>query len=96
MATQHISLSPDPSLHSTSIHDWQSAYSAALLEVQPCKLLTLIKIVEDAMFGRLRQMGDSPEERKERQLMFDAQAMLQFLRLDAQKTLFRSYSLRAS
>jgi len=91
MATQYTSPSPS---HYSGNAEWQSAYRAALFEVQPCKLLTCVKLAEDAMLKRLREMADSPEERKERQLIFDAQAILQFLRKDAQKTLFATHSFR--
>jgi hypothetical protein len=95
MASQYTSPSPSHYHHSeNSGLEWQSAYRAALFEVQPCKLLTCVKLAEDAICKRLREMADSPEEMKERQLIFDAQALLQFLRMDAQKTLFASHSFR--
>ena len=56
--------------------DWQREFEAALLEIDPPKLLERVKAAEAAIFLRQQSLVDSPEERLERQAMADAMRAL--------------------
>lgn len=64
---------------------WQPAYQAAILELDPDKLLRLIKIAEEQITKRLQKMPDGDGYGKERQTIFDAQTFLRSLREETQK-----------
>jgi len=61
---------------------WQPEYRAALLEVDPKKLLELVHAAEGAIFNRLQELAqssDSPDNKAERQAIQDALSNLRVL-----------------
>jgi hypothetical protein len=62
---------------------WQREYEAALVELDPKKLLERVHTAEAAIFNRLQeiaQSSDSPDQKAERQAIEDALASLRVLK----------------
>jgi hypothetical protein len=55
-------------------------YSAAVLEVEPDRLIERVDAAESAIHGRLRDLQYDSDHHEERQLIGDAQRTLSFLR----------------
>jgi hypothetical protein len=63
------------------IRGWQPEYKAALLELDPKKLLERVQAAEAAVFNRLQELAhsDNPDHKAERQTIQDALANLRVL-----------------
>jgi hypothetical protein len=59
---------------------WFELYSAAVLEVEPDRLIERVDAAESAIHGRLRDLQYDSDHHEERQLIGDAQRTLSFLR----------------
>ena len=59
---------------------WFELYSAAVLEVEPDRLIERVDAAESAIHGRLRDLQYDSDHHEERQLMADAQHSLAVLR----------------
>jgi hypothetical protein len=64
---------------------WQGLYHAAVLEIDPHKLLERVQAAESALLKRLEALPEISENVDERLAIFDAMATLRFLRLHAEK-----------
>jgi hypothetical protein len=62
--------------------EWQVAYQAALLEVDPQKLPERVKDAEAAIFLRQQALANSPDGHAERQAIEDAMPALRFLQTE--------------
>jgi hypothetical protein len=60
--------------------EWQQEYLAALLELDPAKLLQRLTEAETAIFGRLQELSLSSNNQAERQAIEDALASLRMLK----------------
>jgi hypothetical protein len=74
----------DPSCPSPKIlyPEWQPAYLAALLELEPKRLFEQVTAAETAIFNRLQAIPHSPDTDAERQAIADALASLRVLKRD--------------
>jgi hypothetical protein len=72
----------DPSSTSPKIQypEWQPAFQAALIEVDPKKILERVHLAETAIFNRLQVMSNSPDSRAERQAIESALAGLRVIK----------------
>ena len=63
---------------------WQREHKAALLELDPKKLLERVHAAEDAIFNRLQELShsDNPDHKAERQAIEDAIASLRVLKTE--------------
>jgi hypothetical protein len=59
---------------------WFELYSAAVLELEPDRLIERVDAAESAIHGRLRDLQYDSDHHEERQLIGDAQHTLSFLR----------------
>jgi hypothetical protein len=59
---------------------WFELYSAAVLELEPDRLIERVDAAESAIHGRLRDLQYDRDHHEERQLIGDAQHTLSFLR----------------
>ena len=59
---------------------WFELYSAAVLELEPDRLIERVDAAESAIHGRLRDLQYDSDHHEERQLIEDAQRTLGFLR----------------
>ena len=59
---------------------WFELYSAAVLELEPDRLIERVDAAESAIHGRLRDLQYDSDHHEERQLIGDAQCTLSFLR----------------
>jgi hypothetical protein len=75
----------DPSSPSPEIlyPEWQPAYLAALVELDPKTLFERVMAAETAIFNRLQAMSQTSDGQTERQAIEDALASLRVLRRDA-------------
>lgn len=71
-----------PSTRILRFPDWQLEYQAALLEVDPQKLLERVKAAETAIFLRQQAMVHSSDGHVERQAMEDAMGALRFIQTE--------------
>lgn len=62
--------------------EWQEAYRAALLELDPEKLPKRVEVAETAIFKRLQTLSKAPDSKAERQAIEDALASLRTLKAD--------------
>jgi hypothetical protein len=62
--------------------EWQEAYRAALLELDPQKLPKRVEVAETAIFKRLQAISKAPNSKAERQAIEDALASLRMLKTD--------------
>jgi len=62
--------------------DWQQEYQAALLELDPQKLLERVAEVEAAIFKRLQAISQSTNHVAEREAIDDALASLRVLKTE--------------
>src|SRR5262245_2559700 len=62
--------------------DWQQDYQAALLELDPQKLLERVAEVEAVIFKRLQAISHNPDHVAERQAIDDALASLRVLKTE--------------
>jgi hypothetical protein len=62
--------------------EWQSAYKAALLELDPKQLIGRVTVAETAIFNRLQAVSNSTDSQAERQAIEDALAALRVLKRD--------------
>ena len=53
-------------------NEWYSVYTAALLELNPTKLPTLIHDAETAIFSRIQSLSADPDSNRERETIADA------------------------
>jgi hypothetical protein len=60
--------------------EWQADYQAALLELDPAKLLQRLTEAETAIFKRLQIISQSSDSQIERQAIEDALASLRVLK----------------
>lgn len=60
-------------------NEWYSVYSAALLELNPAKLRTLIHDAETAIFSRIQSLSEDPDSNHERETIADALSNLRAL-----------------
>jgi hypothetical protein len=60
--------------------EWQQAYQAALLELDPQKLPERVVAAETAIFKRLQSISQSRDNKAERQAIGDALASLRVLK----------------
>jgi hypothetical protein len=74
----------DPSSLSPKIlyPEWQPAYLAARLELEPKRLFERVTAAETAIFNRLQAISHNPDTHAERQAMEDALACLRVLKRD--------------
>jgi hypothetical protein len=74
----------DPKLPSPKIlyPAWQHEYQAALLELDPKKLLERVTAAETAIFNRLQAISRSADTHAERQAIEDALASLRVIKRD--------------
>jgi hypothetical protein len=74
----------DPSFPSPKILylEWQPAYLAALLELDPKRLFERVTAAETAIFNRLQAMSRNSDGKAERQAIEDALASLRVLKKD--------------
>jgi hypothetical protein len=64
---------------------WQNEYQAALLELDPKKLLERVHAAETAIFNRLQELAqspNSPDQKAERQAIEDALSGLKVIKRD--------------
>ena len=71
-----------PSTSNLRFPDWQLSYQAALLEVDPQKLLERVKAAETAIFLRQQAMVHSSDGHVERQAIADAMRALRFIQVE--------------
>ena len=71
-----------PSTSNLKFPDWQLAYQAALLEVDPKKLPERVKAAEAAIFLRQQAMVHSSDGYVERQAIEDAMRALRFIQTE--------------
>jgi hypothetical protein len=74
----------DPSSSSPKIlyPEWQPAYLAALLELEPNRLFERVMAAETAIFNRLQAIPHNADSHAERQAIEDAVASLRVLKRD--------------
>jgi len=53
-------------------NEWYGIYTAALLELNPMKLPTLIHDAETAIFSRIQSLSKDPDSSRERETIADA------------------------
>ena len=77
-------MADDTSLSTSNLRfpDWQFAYQAALLEVDPQKLLERVKSAEAAIFLRQQALVHSSDGHAERQAFEDAMRAIRFLQTE--------------
>jgi hypothetical protein len=66
-------------------YPWEREYEAALVELDPKKLLERVHTAEAAIFNRLQELAkspDSPDQKPEREAIEDALASLRVLQRD--------------
>ena len=68
-----------PSTSNLRFPDWQLAYQAALLEVDPQKLPERVKAAEAAIFKRQEALVNSSDGQAEREAIEDAMRVLRFI-----------------
>ncbi len=75
----------DPGSQSTKIlyPEWQPAYFAALVELDPKMLFERVMAAEAAIFNRLQSISHNSDARAERQAIQDALASLRVLKRDS-------------
>jgi hypothetical protein len=71
-----------PSTPNLRFPEWQVAYQAALLEVDPQKLSERIKAAEAAIFLRQQALANSSDGHAERQAIEDAMHAIRFLQTE--------------
>ena len=71
-----------PSTSNLRFPEWQVAYQAALLEVDPQKLPERVKAAEAAIFLRQQAMIHSSDGHVERQAIEDAMRALRFIQTE--------------
>jgi hypothetical protein len=71
-----------PSTPNLRFPEWQVAYQAALLEVDPQKLPERVKAAEAAIFLRQQALANSSDGHAERQAVEDAMHALRFLQTE--------------
>jgi hypothetical protein len=69
-----------PDSDSSQYPEWQADYQAALLELEPKKLLERVAAAEAVIFNRLQAIAQSPDHNLERQAIDDALASLRVLK----------------
>jgi hypothetical protein len=62
--------------------EWQPAYKAALLELDPKQLMGRVTTAETAIFNRLQALSNSTDSQAERHAIEDALAALRVLKRD--------------
>ena len=72
----------DKSSSNLKFPDWLPEYQAALLEVDPQKLLERVKAAETAIFLRQQALVHSSDGLAERQAMEDAMRALAFIKTE--------------
>ncbi len=74
----------DPSSPSSKIlyPEWQAEYQAALLELDPKRLLERVTAAETAIFNRLQAISHNSDGHSERQAIEDALSSLRVLKRD--------------
>jgi hypothetical protein len=60
-------------------NEWYRVYSAALLELNPLKLRTLIHDAETAIFSRIQTLSEGPDSNRERETIGGALSNLRAL-----------------
>jgi hypothetical protein len=65
------------------MYPWQECYRDAVLEVDPTKLEHKIKLAEEVILRRLKELSAGPEGTAERTSLTDSLSGLMVLRLDA-------------
>ena len=53
-------------------NEWYSVYTAALLELNPTKIPTLIHDAETAIFSRIQSLSEEPDSSRERETIAGA------------------------
>jgi hypothetical protein len=69
-----------PSAFELLYPEWQKAYRAALLELNPQKLAERVQTAETAIFNRLQEISQNSDSKAERQAIEDALATLRVLK----------------
>ena len=67
-------------MHEAKSQPWYQLCAAAVVELDPKKLIERVDAAEAAIHGRLRDLEYDSDHHEERQLMEDAQRTLAFLR----------------
>jgi hypothetical protein len=67
-------------MHEAKSQPWYQLCAAAVVELDPKKLIERVDAAEAAIHGRLRDLQYDSDHHEERQLMEDAQRTLAFLR----------------
>jgi hypothetical protein len=75
----------DPNSPSSKIlySEWQPAYLAALVELDPKTLFERVMVAETAIFNRLQAISHSSDDPAERQAIENALASLRVLKRDS-------------
>jgi hypothetical protein len=63
--------------------EWQREYKAAILELDPKKILERVQLAEAAIFNRLQAISVSQDSRAERQAIEDALGGLRVLKRES-------------
>jgi hypothetical protein len=66
-------------------YPWQQCYRDAVLELDPRKLAHKIKLAEEVILQRLKELSAGPEATAERTSLTDSLSGLMVLRLDANR-----------
>jgi hypothetical protein len=66
-------------------YPWQQSYRDAVLELDPRKLAHKIKLAEEVILQRLKELSAGPEAMAERTSLADSLSGLMVLRLDANR-----------
>lgn len=67
------------------IYPWQECYRDAVLEVDPRKLAHKIKLAEEVISQRLKELSAEPDRGAERTSLTDSLSGLMVLRLEANR-----------
>jgi hypothetical protein len=67
------------------IYPWQECYRDAVLEVDPRKLEHKIKLAEEVILQRLKELSAGPDRGAERTSLTDSLSGLMVLRLEANR-----------
>jgi len=67
------------------IYPWQECYRDAVLEVDPRKLAHKIKLAEEVILQRLKELSAGPDRAAERTSLTDSLSGLMVLRLEANR-----------
>jgi hypothetical protein len=67
------------------IYPWQECYRDAVLEVDPRKLAHKIKLAEEVISQRLKELSAGPDRGAERTSLTDSLSGLMVLRLEAER-----------